>query len=112
MGRTVSNIPATAISAALTPVQRQNNDSIRARQVQAAKNLHHTEDVQELDDTGVDSIRDDAQGNSGQQGENGEGEQATKEDKVEIEALKANGARAAVPGGDIKGGSGRLDISA
>jgi hypothetical protein len=112
MGRTVSNIPATAISAVLTPVQRQNNDAIRARQVQAAKNQHHAEDVQELDDTGVDSIRDEAQGRGEQKEQNGEGEQEAQEDKVEIEALKANGARVVVPSEDKEGSNGRLDISA
>src|SRR5277367_5346895 len=110
MGGTVSNIPANAISAALTPVQRQSNDAMRARQAQAAKNLHHAEDVQELDDTGVDSIRDEAQGRGGQQ--DGEGEQEAAEDKVEIEALKTNGARVTPPSGDVGGDAGRLDISA
>ncbi|MGN6368531.1 MAG: hypothetical protein ACTHN5_09745 [Phycisphaerae bacterium] len=83
----MTQIPATSLSASLTPVQRQQNDSLRARQVQSAKALHHNEDVEELDDTGVDSIRDDGQGGGHQQQQENAREQA--EDKVEIQNLDA-----------------------
>ena len=81
--RAVSNIPSNAISAALTPIQRQQNDALRARQVQSAKALHHNEDVDELDDTGVDSVRDDQQ-NRGQQQESEDKHRKETEDTVDI----------------------------
>jgi hypothetical protein len=81
----VTQIPATSLSASLTPLQRQQNDALRARQVQSAKALHHNEDVDELDDTGVDSVRDDEQNRGNQQQRENPREQA--EDKVEIQNL-------------------------
>src|SRR4051812_7043580 len=65
----VSNIPSTAISAALTPIQREANHVLRARGVQLQKNQHHSEEVNELDDTAVNSVHDqqERQGGGGEQ---------------------------------------------
>jgi len=81
----VSNIPFTAISAALDPVQRQTNESLRAHRVQSQKNIHHNEDVEELDDAAVNSIHDQSQKESSQEQEEEEGE---AREKVDIESLK------------------------
>ena len=66
----MANIPSAAISASLDAIQRPTNQSLHARQVQAQKNVHHQEEVEELDDAAVGSIRDQAQ----QQQHGGEGE--------------------------------------
>jgi hypothetical protein len=110
----VSNIPSNAISAALSPIERQSNDAIRARQIQVQKNTHHAEDVEELDDAGVDSIRDQSPGKKDQRGRQ-EGGDHPLEEKVEIESLKtAPQAHAphAATGGTATGGRAYLDISA
>ena len=54
----MSNIPSSAISNALTPVVRETNEAIRARNIQSQKNAHHSEDVNELDETAVNSVGD------------------------------------------------------
>ena len=54
----MSNIPSTAISNALMPVQLAAQESQRARKVQSDKNRHHSEEVEELDDTAVNSVND------------------------------------------------------
>jgi hypothetical protein len=54
----MSLIPSTAIGAAFTPVQRSTNDLIRARKVQSDKDYHHSQEVEELDDTAVSSVDD------------------------------------------------------
>ena len=84
----MTQIPANALSSSLTPLQRQQNDALRARQVQSAKAAHHNEDVEELDDTGVDSIRDEGQ-NGGNQQQSDENPREEAEDKVEIQNLDA-----------------------
>jgi hypothetical protein len=83
----MSFIPFNAISGGPTAAQRQTNDQVGARQVQSRKNFHHAEDVDELDDTAVDSVRD-------QQERQGRGKNPDKhraadepEEKVEITAL-------------------------
>ena len=84
--RYMSFIPFNAVSGALTPVNRSTNEMVRARQVQIQKDSHHAEDVEELDDTAVNSVRD------GQQ-RDGRGKNPTKrqhdlpKEKVDIEAL-------------------------
>ena len=57
----MSLIPSSAISSSLTPLQRATNDHIQARRVQSAKNFHHAEEVDELDETAVNSVRDEKQ---------------------------------------------------
>ena len=81
----MTQIPASALSSSLTPLQRQQNDALRARQVQSAKAARHNEDVEELDDTGVDSIRDEQSGGNQQQHDGNPRQEA--EDKVDIENL-------------------------
>jgi hypothetical protein len=106
----VTQIPATSISDSLRPLQRQQNDAIRARQVQSAKALHHNEDVDELDDTGVDSVRDDGQNRGKQQEQENPREQA--EDKVEIQNLDPAPAAAPKKANPIAIPLPSLDISA
>ena len=78
----MSNIPSSAIHAAFTPVQRASNDLLRARKVQADKASHHTEDVEELDDTAVSSVHERKQG-GGNQRDRGKRKEEPEE-KVEI----------------------------
>jgi len=82
----MSNIPFSAIGAAFTPVQRSTNDLIRARKVQSDKDSHHTEDVEEIDDTAVNSVNDQQQGGRHQKNPDGRKE-GEPEEKVEIAAL-------------------------
>jgi len=92
----VSNIPSTSISQALTPVARHTNDALRAKKVQSQKQSHHNEDVEELDDTAVNSVSEDSQ----QKGGNGKGKNASKqsgedaeaaaEDRVDVQSLPAS----------------------
>lgn len=84
----MSNIPFSAIGAAFSPVQRATNDLLRARRVQSEKDSHHTEDVEELDDTAVNSINDRQQGRGRQKNADSRGE-GEPEEKVEIAALEA-----------------------
>jgi hypothetical protein len=80
----MSNIPSTAIHAAFTPIQRATNDLLRARKVQADKQSHHAEDVEEIDDTAVSSVEERREGR--QQGEK-QKRPEDMEEKVEIAAL-------------------------
>ena len=57
----MSNIPSNAVAAAFLPVQRATHEPLRARQVQTQKNFHHAEEVDELDDTAVNSVADENQ---------------------------------------------------
>jgi pyruvate-formate lyase len=82
----MTNIPFIAIGAALTPVQRATNDSLRARKVQLAKDSHHTEDVEELDDTAVNSVNDQQEHGDGG-GRQRDTLREREEEKVEIQAL-------------------------
>jgi hypothetical protein len=84
----VSLIPNTALSSALSPIERQTNDSLRARKIQIQKNAHHAEDVQELNDTGVDSIGDHPQEKKRDDKDQPDPEARHKE-KVDIASLKA-----------------------
>jgi hypothetical protein len=59
----VSNIPFSAISNAFLPVQ-QANENLRARKLQSQKVFHHAEEVEELDDTAVNSVTDEEAGNN------------------------------------------------
>jgi hypothetical protein len=81
----MSNIPSSAVAAAFVPVQQSTNELIRARQVQSRKNNHHQEDVEELDDTAVDSVSDERQ--EGEKRE-GKGRKRQEGEKVDIESLK------------------------
>jgi hypothetical protein len=84
----MSNIPFNAIGAALSPVQRSNNELVRARKVQSDKNSRHTEDVEELDETAVNSVNDQQQhGNDRQKDRNPRHANDEPEEKVEIAAL-------------------------
>ena len=102
----LSNIPSSAIHAAFTPVQRASNELIRARKVQADKASHHTDDVEELDDTAVNSVNERKQG-GGNQGDRGKRKEEPEE-KVEIANLDAEAVKAAGKGS----GPRQLDISA
>ena len=68
-------------------IQRPTNDSLHARQVQSQKTLRHHEDVEELDDAAVGSIRDESQQRH-EQPEGGGGDEGFEE-KLDIESLKA-----------------------
>ncbi|HUO06750.1 MAG TPA: hypothetical protein VM008_00315 [Phycisphaerae bacterium] len=105
----MTQIPSNAISAALTPIQRQQHDAIRARQIQFAKILQHAEEVNELDDTGVDSIRDEQGRNNQQQSDDHPRHEA--EDKVEIDNLNPS-ASPSTPPKSTPPHLHRLDISA
>ena len=82
----MSNIPFNAIGAAFTPVQRSTNDLLRARKVQSDKDSHHTEDVEELDDTAVNSVNDRQQGGRRQKNPDARKE-GESEEKVDIATL-------------------------
>ena len=82
----MANIPSSALSASLDAVQRTTNESIRARQVQALKNIRHNEDVEELDDSAVGSVRDQAQEQF--HGQEKDEENGGGEEKVDISSLK------------------------
>jgi hypothetical protein len=103
----MSNIPFSAIGAAFTPVQRSTNDILRARKVQSDKDSHHTEDVEELDDTAVNSVNDRQQGGRRQKNQDSRKE-GEPEEKVDIAALNE------APRPERKSGKSRpqLDISA
>lgn len=110
----MSNIPYNAVSAALTPLQQQTNEAIRARKAQLQKNLHHVEDIQELEEAGVDAIHDQDQREGQPQEEQPE---ERREDRVEIHALES--AAEPAPRAEPMPGPGaltppppRLDISA
>jgi hypothetical protein len=104
----MSNIPFAAIGAAFTPVQRSTNDLLRARKVQSDKDSHHTEDVEELDVTAVNSVNDRQQG--GRRQKNPEARQGEEsEEKVEIAALHETPPKAAARPGKLLS---QLDISA
>lgn len=107
----MSLIPSTAIGAALTPVQRSTNDLIQARKVQSAKDYHHSEEVEELDDTAVNSIDDGQQGGARRGQEEKPGSRKKREEeRVDIESLKSPaGQGSKVP---AKAAPSRLDISA
>lgn len=82
----MSMIPTGALGDALAPVQRSTHESLRARQVQLRKNSHHNQDVEELDDTAVNSVRDQNQRQGRQSGGDQNAPRQTAE-RVEIEAL-------------------------
>jgi hypothetical protein len=103
----VSNIPSNAISGALTPIQRASNEAVRARQIQSAKNFHHSEEVDELDDTAVNSVSDQSGGNAGRQ--NKRKKDDGTEEHVDIEALTDI---PLAPRQDEAAPPSRLDISA
>lgn len=107
----MSLIPSTAVGAALTPAQRSSNELIRARKVQSAKDHHHSEEVEELDDTAVSSIDGNAEENEGRQAEKKRsGRTKPDEERVDIESLK--GSEPAAQEGGQKSENSRLDISA
>jgi hypothetical protein len=71
-------------------VQRSHNELARARKVQSDKNSHHTQDVEELDETAVNSVDDQQQhGDDRRQDQNPRHSQEEPEEKVEISALTA-----------------------
>jgi hypothetical protein len=84
----MSNIPFTAIGAALTPVQRSTNDILRARKVQSQKDSHHTEDVEELDETAVNAVNDQQQEGGGRRNrEPAKRGNEAEEERLDIAAL-------------------------
>jgi hypothetical protein len=83
----MSNIPFTAIGAAFTPVQRSNNELVRARKVQSDKNSHHTQDVEELDETAVNAVSDQEQNGEGRQKDRRRRKSDEPEEQVEITSL-------------------------
>ena len=104
----MSNIPFAAIGAALTPVQRSTNDLLRARKVQSDKDSHHTEEVEELDDTAVNSVNERQQGGRRQRNPKARKE-GESEEKVEIAALSESPPKATMRPGKART---QLDISA
>jgi hypothetical protein len=89
----VSNIPSSALFTAMTPVQRAAHDAPRARQIQSAKNSHHQQDVEELDDTAVNSVRDEAQ--QRHQHGNGQPHRRPPEEQLDLQSLPEAAATAA-----------------
>jgi len=102
----MSNIPSSAVHAVFTPAQRTTNEQLRARKVQADKASHHTDDVEELDDTAVNSVNERKQG-GGNQRDRGKRKEEPEE-KVEITNLDAKSVKAASKAGKPR----QLDISA
>jgi len=113
----VSNIPSTAISQALTPVTQHTNEALHARKVQSTKQSHHNEDVEELDDTAVNSVSEDSQQKGGngkrknQQQQPAADVQPPPEDRVDLQSLPASALPAPVKQ-KLAGNLPRLDISA
>jgi hypothetical protein len=107
-GLAVSNIPSDAVSSALTPISRQTHDAARARKLQHQKNAHHAEDIEELNDSGVDSIDD----RKREQEKREEQEEKESEEKVEIASLKKQAAGGAAAKKASPEKTSRLDISA
>jgi len=103
----MSLIPSTAIGAALTPVQRSANDLLRARRVQSAKDNHHAEEVEEIDDTAVNSIHDSARERGGRGQEEKPARKKSDEERVDIASLEGVPRTASK-----KETAKRLDISA
>lgn len=101
----MSNIPSSAVSAAFIPVQQSANEQIRARKVQTQKEYHHHEEVEELDDTAVNSVTDEEEAREKRERR---GRKRQGKDKVEIESL-AEGEAPPERAGD---GVSHLDISA
>ncbi len=105
----MSIISSGALIDAFIPVQRAAHESVRAHQVQVQKNNHHAEDVDELDDTAVNSVHDQKQHQDGESEE--EPEERPEGERVEIEALSTPPGEADLepppPPGDT-----HLDISA
>jgi len=104
----MSNIPFAVLGAAFTPVQRSTNDILRARKVQSDKDSHHTEDVEELDETAVNSVNDRQQGGRRQKNPDAR-KGGESEEKVEIAALSEAPPKATGKAGKSRP---RLDISA
>lgn len=104
----MSLIPSTAVGAALTPAQRSTNELIRARKVQSAKDYHHSEEVEELDDTAVNSIDGNAEESEQRQDQSPRKE--PDQEKVDIASLK--GAETAMRETPRDTLAERLDISA
>jgi len=107
--RAMSNIPSSAVAAAFIPVQRAANELLRARQVQSQKNSHHQEEVEELDDTAVDSVTDEQQ-SKGRERERKPRKRRDGE-QVEIESL-GDTAGQPTPVAKSKDSIDHLDISA
>jgi hypothetical protein len=109
----MSNIPFNAIGAALSPVQSANNELARARKVQSDKNSRHTDDVEELDETAVNSVNDQQQRGDDRQKDDHPRGQDEPEEKVEITSLPELTAKAA-PQASANPGEppSSLDISA
>ena len=99
----MSNIPNSAVTAAMIPTQRANNELIRARKVQSQKDMHHQEEVEELDDTGVGSVSDEQEAQEKRERKKRKRQQG---ENVEIESLKDMRVKAETEG------EGHLDISA
>lgn len=104
----MSNIPSTAVSQALMPLARATQEDARARQVQSQKNFHHTEDVEELDDTALTSVRDDAQNRQGKDTEQHQRDEEVLKERLDLQSLPtppSTATQAVVP-------TSHLDISA
>lgn len=85
----MSLIPQNAVGLALTALQRPQNDAAVARRAQLQKRLHHAEDINELDDTAVDTISDNSDNDSHEQQQE-EPARHQAEDLVEITSLAAS----------------------
>jgi hypothetical protein len=106
----VSNIPSAAVSQALTPLARATHEAARARQVQSRKNFHHTEDVEELDDTAVNSVRDDAQKRQNKDSEGRQRQDTGPEEHLDLQSLPVRPRTRAAP--PMAPPTTHLDISA
>jgi hypothetical protein len=91
----VSILPSNALSHALTPLTGASQEAARARHVQALKNSHHSEDVEALDDTAVDSVRDESQGRGNRQDQQKRDD--TPEERLDLQSLAPPPPSTAVP---------------
>jgi hypothetical protein len=103
----MSLIPSSAIGAAFVAVQRSANELARARKLQSDKDNHHHQEVEELDETAVNSVDDNSEGNENRRREEGAPRKRAGDERVEIAYLKEVPAVAAK-----KGAARRLDIAA
>jgi hypothetical protein len=102
----MSIIPSSAVAAAFIPAQQATSELIRARNVQIQKDNHHHEEVDELDDTAVNSVNGQKQNKEKREGK---GRKRPEGERVDIESLEGGAAQSAENASDSQG---HLDISA
>ena len=107
----MSNIPTNALSP-FTPGQIAANEAVRARKVQSRKDAHHAEEVEELDDTAVDSVRDQQQNSGRREKDKRQKRRSDQGERVDIESLRSQPQPLPASSKKISGSASHLDISA